>query len=129
MKSTAGSSADDTAKLRKSGLNYADIGRRFGISAARARRVLSGSSKKRVASRPYSEAKPMLTIAEASEMLRLHPNTIRRWADSGKLKAYRLGSRGDRRFRREDVEAILARKSITESQSGGTQDLPKDLIS
>jgi excisionase family DNA binding protein len=115
MKSTAKSTDGEAAKLRKSGLNYAEIGRRFGISAAKAKKILIGSARKHSERSPYAQVKPMLTIAEAAEMLRLHPNTIRRWADSGKLKAYRLGSRGDRRFRREDVEAILAQQSRSES--------------
>jgi excisionase family DNA binding protein len=43
-------------------------------------------------------------------MLNIHVNTVRRWDDLGVLKAIRIGPRGDRRFRREDVDALLARK-------------------
>lgn len=52
----------------------------------------------------------MLTTGDVADLLNLHVNTVRRWADRGILKAYRLGSRNDRRFRREDVLAFLWKK-------------------
>ena len=32
-----------------------------------------------------------LKVAEVAEVLRVHPETVRRWLNSGKLKGYRLG--------------------------------------
>jgi excisionase family DNA binding protein len=52
----------------------------------------------------------VLTVREVAAMLNIHVNTVRRWDDLGVLKAIRIGPRGDRRFRREDVDALLARK-------------------
>ena len=49
----------------------------------------------------------VLTIREACRLLGVHPNTLRRWTDSGLLRAYRLGPRGQRRFRRDDLETLL----------------------
>ena len=49
----------------------------------------------------------LLTLKEVSEMLRVHPNSIRRWSDAGLLPAVRIGERGDRRFRLRDVERFL----------------------
>ncbi len=49
----------------------------------------------------------MLTISEAACLLNAHPNSVRRWADIGLLPSYRLGSRGDRRFKPEDVADFL----------------------
>ncbi|MFC1901443.1 helix-turn-helix domain-containing protein [Chloroflexota bacterium] len=49
----------------------------------------------------------MLTVAEVSQLLHIHPNTVRTWSDSGLLKAYRLGHRRDRRFRPEDISKFL----------------------
>lgn len=46
---------------------------------------------------------PLLTLREASEILKCHPNTLRLWDKKGILKAVRIGERGDRRYRREDV--------------------------
>ena len=49
----------------------------------------------------------MLTIAETAHLLSVHINTVRRWSDQGMLKSYRIGTRGDRRFRREDIDSFL----------------------
>ena len=49
----------------------------------------------------------MLTISEVAELLNVHINTVRRWSNQGTLKAYRVGSRGDRRFRQGDIESFL----------------------
>jgi len=49
----------------------------------------------------------MVTIADASRLLNVHPNTLRRWCSQGLLKAHRIGTRGDRRFARDDLEAML----------------------
>ncbi len=49
----------------------------------------------------------MLTISEVSRILRVHPNSVRRWANQGLIKAYRVGSRGDRRFMADDVSRFL----------------------
>ena len=50
---------------------------------------------------------PMLTPNEVAKLLHVHTNTLRRWADCGMITAYRIGSRGDRRFRREDITSFL----------------------
>jgi excisionase family DNA binding protein len=49
----------------------------------------------------------LLTVSEASSMLKAHPNSIRRWADMGLLPSYRIGVRGDRRFHYDDVADFL----------------------
>ena len=49
----------------------------------------------------------MLTMREVSKLLHVHPNTIRKWVDQGLIKAYRIGSRRDRRFKREDIAATF----------------------
>ncbi len=43
---------------------------------------------------------------DLARLLGLHPNTVRRWSNQGLLKAYRIGPRGDRRFRREDDKKL-----------------------
>ncbi len=50
----------------------------------------------------------MLTASELARLLHVHINTVRRWDNSGILKAYRIGRRGDRRFSKEDVSHFLA---------------------
>ena len=54
-----------------------------------------------------SVSRRFLTLKEVSDMLRVHPNSIRRWSDTGLLPAVRIGERGDRRFRLQDVERFL----------------------
>ena len=49
----------------------------------------------------------MLTVKEVSEILHVHPSTVRSWCDQGMLKTHRIGPRGDRRFRPEDVDNFL----------------------
>ena len=48
----------------------------------------------------------LLTPSEVAALFRVNPKTVTRWARSGKLTAIRtLG--GHRRFRREEIEAVL----------------------
>ena len=49
----------------------------------------------------------MLTTSEVAHLLNIHVNTARRWSDYGLFRVYRLGSRGDRRFKREDIDSFL----------------------
>lgn len=43
-------------------------------------------------------------------MLNCHPNTLRAWDAKGYLVAVRIGTRGDRRYKKEDIEKMI-RKS------------------
>jgi len=49
----------------------------------------------------------MLTVSEAADLLGAHINSVRRWADMGLLPSYRIGLRGDRRFRPEEISSFL----------------------
>jgi len=53
----------------------------------------------------------MLTIKEVGQLLHVHRNTLRRWSEQGIIKAYRIGPRGYRRFRTEDVAQFLLETS------------------
>ena len=50
----------------------------------------------------------LISVAQAAALLGVHPNTLRAWTDAGRLTAYRINARGDRRYRRGDVELLLA---------------------
>ena len=50
----------------------------------------------------------MLTVREVAKLLHIHPNTLRRWSNSGRIKAYRITARGDRRYKREEINRFLA---------------------
>ena len=45
----------------------------------------------------------MLTIRQVADFLHVSISTVRRWSGTGVLKSYRIGPRGDRRYRREEV--------------------------
>ncbi len=63
---------------------------------------------------------PMLTVSDAARLLNVHVNTVRRWNNQGILKAYRIGSRNDRRFREEDIASFLLQESkIARKMEGG----------
>ena len=49
----------------------------------------------------------MLTVTQVADLLGAHANSVRRWADMGLLPSYRIGVRGDRRFRPEEVSTFL----------------------
>jgi excisionase family DNA binding protein len=52
----------------------------------------------------------LLTIREASQLVDVPPNTLRRWGDRGLLAAYRIGPRGDRRFSYKEIVEFLYRE-------------------
>ncbi len=99
---------DEAVRLREAGLTYTEIGHRFGVTKERARQIIKGNPQQSVPKR----AKVMLRISDVAQLLGLHPNTVRRWSDRGMLRVYRIGSRGDRRYRREDVDGFLKEREI-----------------
>ncbi|MCL4306245.1 helix-turn-helix domain-containing protein [bacterium] len=52
----------------------------------------------------------LLTIQQAADLLGVSKNTIRRWCRNGLLECIRINSRGDRRFTRESLHAVLGPK-------------------
>ncbi len=57
-----------------------------------------------------------LTIKEAADYLKVHPETIRRWVKEGKLPAYK----GPKivRFKKEDLDNVLALQVINKETNG-----------
>src|SRR5207253_8821608 len=51
----------------------------------------------------------LLNTAEAAAFLRASHASVRRWADAGLLTASRIGRRGARRFREEDLLRFMGR--------------------
>ncbi|HET8586388.1 MAG TPA: GAF domain-containing protein, partial [Candidatus Limnocylindria bacterium] len=64
--------------------------------------------------RDRSPDEALLSVAQAAALLGVHANTLRNWTDAGRLAAYRINPRGDRRYRRGDVERLLAEGSGSE---------------
>ena len=57
-----------------------------------------------------------LTLGQAARYLGVAQSTIRKWSDSGRVRAFKTPGR-HRRYRREDLDAFLQR-SAPESRSG-----------
>ena len=54
-----------------------------------------------------SKLPQLLTLKQTSELLHVHPNTLRQWDEKGVLTAVRFGVRRDRRYKREDVLKLI----------------------
>ena len=63
----------------------------------------------------------MLTVRQVAAFLHVSISTVRRWSDKGMLRCYHIGSRGDRRYRRQDVLHFL-QKSTFQLRTGIAED-------
>jgi excisionase family DNA binding protein len=63
-----------------------------------------------------NQSHPVMTMREVACLLNLHVNTVRRWSDMGILKAFRIGPRADRRFRRSDILTFLPKEDRGKSE-------------
>ncbi|TMD25556.1 MAG: helix-turn-helix domain-containing protein [Chloroflexi bacterium] len=59
----------------------------------------------------------MLNTAEAARFLRVSQASIRRWADSGRLRVSRVGGRRERRFNESDLLAFMERAPAGRAES------------
>ena len=53
------------------------------------------------------EMPELLTIGQVAEIFSIHPDTLRNWEKDGTLVPLRAGKRGDRKYRPQDIEAIV----------------------
>lgn len=54
------------------------------------------------------EGKPeLLSISQVAEIFNIHPDTLRNWEKEGILVPLRAGKRGDRKYRPQDIQAIV----------------------
>jgi excisionase family DNA binding protein len=91
-------------RMHDYGLTYEEIADIEDISKQRVSRILKPSV-------PRSPI--LLNTTAAAEFLGVHPNTLRRWANEGKIDCTRLGSRKDRRFTRQELDKLLKREAHT----------------
>ncbi len=61
--------------------------------------------------------KKLLTINEASELLKVSKASLRRWTNSGRLRCYRVGHRSERRFDLDDLLNLIESKDDNHSAS------------
>jgi excisionase family DNA binding protein len=67
------------------------------------------------------EQKPveLLSISEAAARLRVHPNTLRRWADEGIVRSVRPPKPGGhRRFTSTEIARVRAEMRLDEPSQG-----------
>jgi excisionase family DNA binding protein len=69
--------------------------------------MTSETRKRKLGEKKNGAMSPMLTISEACRLLNIHTNTMRRWSAKGLIKEYRVGPGGHRRFKAEDVAALI----------------------
>ncbi len=50
----------------------------------------------------------LLTLQEACEILKCHPNTLRKWDEDGVLKAVRFGPRNDRKYTKKSILKFIS---------------------
>ena len=56
--------------------------------------------------------KTFLKISEAAEFLGVHPDTLRRWERSGKMRSFRHPFNRYRLYRQEDLERALKMERV-----------------
>ena len=58
-----------------------------------------------------------ITVKQAAELLKVHPNTIRNWIEAGILRRYQVG-RGYRvLLKTEDIEKAVSRNDIEDNRN------------
>lgn len=53
----------------------------------------------------------LLTLKEASRILKVHPNTLRLWDKKRLLVAVRIGVKRARRYRKDDLEKFIKKNN------------------
>ena len=65
----------------------------------------------KTASKTDWDDKAIMTCDEVAAFLRVHVSSVRRWSRTGKLRAFKVGGRGDWRYRHKDVLAFLYKET------------------
>jgi len=53
----------------------------------------------------------LITLQEAASVLKVHPNTLRAWDKKGILVAVRIGEKGIRKYKKEDLVKLIDKNS------------------
>ncbi|MFC2022666.1 helix-turn-helix domain-containing protein [Chloroflexota bacterium] len=101
---------EQIVKMRNSGLTYAQIGTKIGISRERVRQILNN---KPMPQNKTHRVDSWLKTSDVARLANIHANTVRRWTNMGILKAYSIGPRGDRRFKRSDINRLFRERIST----------------
>jgi DNA-binding transcriptional MerR regulator len=55
----------------------------------------------------FEEMPELLTIKDVTNLLNVHPNTLRNWEKEGLIQVIRIGPRKDRRYKKEVIQKML----------------------
>lgn len=86
---------------------------RFRITGSRGE-IFSSASQNSDKTKPFVDPNSLpdfLTVNEVASILRIAPLTLKRWGNRGKLVPIRISSRGDRRYKKEDVLKFINPKA------------------
>ena len=90
--------------------------------------ILDRSTRRPGVPTPSETARPismaLISVAQAAALLGVHPNTLRAWTDAGRLTAYRINARGDRRYRRVTWSGCLPKAATRPTPSATTTAAP-----
>ena len=67
-----------------------------------------------------SDTEAFLTLSEAAEFLKVSKSSLRRWSNCGDLACYRVGMRGERRFKLKDLTAFINKRTSIASPAQKT---------
>jgi predicted site-specific integrase-resolvase len=59
----------------------------------------------------------------SSPAVHIHPNTLRRWSDDGRIKAYRITA--ERRYKRQEIACFPRRLNTSRVYSGKATDVER----
>lgn len=54
----------------------------------------------------FIPSEDLLTIGEVAKLFKIHRDTLRNWEKAGKITPMRVGSRQDRKYRKQDIQAL-----------------------
>jgi PTS system nitrogen regulatory IIA component len=61
----------------------------------------------------------LMTIKEVAEAVKVSVSTVRRWVRDGLVPAYKVGSKGQLRFRLEEIEQFVAKQRVRGKEPPG----------
>ena len=53
--------------------------------------------------------RPLLAVREATHLLHVHENTVRRWSDENIIPLFRICQIGDRTYKLDDIDNFIVR--------------------
>lgn len=101
---------EEAKRLFETGLCYAEIGRRLGISRERVRQFFKPHSETSSKNSHGFNPEELLTPGLVARLSGVHSSTIRRWSVKRILTGIRQFSNGHRRYRCCDVIDFLVKK-------------------